>query len=647
MDLSQIRAFLAVAETGSFTKAAKLLHLSQPSISLKVKALEKHLNTSLIQRNQNKLRLTEQGEFTRSKLANILKEIDLLESHFKDIEDQKTNSITIYHESDFYLYAITQLLGQVESLIKGVKSVKTLQCESEQDVIENVAKQKYSLGLTKQHIQADGVSSFLLNNAEFMLLRKNHISDLQLSVDLSSLLSTKIWLPELESESLQLLKRRIKPLGLDIADFQYRSHVSESIMPQLIENSDDIGIRLCSQTEKLICQKVRINELSTPYGIFLLANKSVDSDFEALLTQLLVNQNSSRRELPIPMLKRSEQNSNLMPDEKTSKEYADSQSHINIGIQIRTIQTVVSGRAVQKLGLFETFLNDVNGSLSNKSHTVKWNDYKSAAPILSAIKAGKLDIAIIGDYAISHMANNVFNGEDQDVILVSFVSINPYGSGSNLFVRKDTGLKELQNFKNQSIAVPFLSTAHGSLLYNLNKRKILNTTRLININLENQDNKLGQTSEAKGMACFTPFDHFLEADHHYQKITDEVSTPFSFYGVVVRKEFATQNPYAIVSFLKAMLCSNYWFKSTTSSLQHLSRWTGVSESFVNSILGERNGNDCHYIPDMTIRQDWVKEYTEKIYIGKKSKRNEKSHPFIPEIETEFLDKAMKELGMFI
>ena len=55
MDLSQIRAFLAVAKEGSFTKASKLLNLSQPSISLKVKALEKDLGATLIIREQNNM----------------------------------------------------------------------------------------------------------------------------------------------------------------------------------------------------------------------------------------------------------------------------------------------------------------------------------------------------------------------------------------------------------------------------------------------------------------------------------------------------------------------------------------------------------------------------------------------------------------
>ena len=94
-----------------------------------------------------------------------------------------------------------------------------------------------------------------------------------------------------------------------------------------------------------------------------------------------------------------------------------------------------------------------------------------------------------------------------------------------------------------------------------------------------------------------------------------------------------------------MLCSNYWFRSTSSPLQHLSRWTGVSESFVHSILGKRNGKDCHYIPDMTIREDWIKEYTNNIFIDTSTKADQKQTSIMPEIEKDFLNKAMRDLGM--
>ena len=97
MDLSQIKAFLAVAEEGSFTRASKQLNLSQPSISLKVKALEKELGTNLIIREQNNLHLSPEGVFAAEKLSTVIKDLDSIRSYFDAIKRDCANKLTIYH----------------------------------------------------------------------------------------------------------------------------------------------------------------------------------------------------------------------------------------------------------------------------------------------------------------------------------------------------------------------------------------------------------------------------------------------------------------------------------------------------------------------------------------------------------------------
>lgn len=60
--LQQLRIFKAVATEKNFTKAAELLYLSQPSLSKQIKKLEKNLDTLLLNRENNKLSLTESGK---------------------------------------------------------------------------------------------------------------------------------------------------------------------------------------------------------------------------------------------------------------------------------------------------------------------------------------------------------------------------------------------------------------------------------------------------------------------------------------------------------------------------------------------------------------------------------------------------------
>lgn len=62
MRITHLRSFYAVAQAGSFTQAAKLLHVSQPTITSQVRFLEEHYNIELFHRRGRKAHLTEIGE---------------------------------------------------------------------------------------------------------------------------------------------------------------------------------------------------------------------------------------------------------------------------------------------------------------------------------------------------------------------------------------------------------------------------------------------------------------------------------------------------------------------------------------------------------------------------------------------------------
>ena len=61
LDWSLVSAFLAVADTGSLSAAARDLHITQPTIGRQIKALEAQLGLSLFQRNPRGLSLTDMG----------------------------------------------------------------------------------------------------------------------------------------------------------------------------------------------------------------------------------------------------------------------------------------------------------------------------------------------------------------------------------------------------------------------------------------------------------------------------------------------------------------------------------------------------------------------------------------------------------
>jgi DNA-binding transcriptional LysR family regulator len=62
LDAPSLAALLAVIDTGSFTEAAKLLHVSQPAVSLAIKRLEDKLGTALLVRTRKRVAPSRQGE---------------------------------------------------------------------------------------------------------------------------------------------------------------------------------------------------------------------------------------------------------------------------------------------------------------------------------------------------------------------------------------------------------------------------------------------------------------------------------------------------------------------------------------------------------------------------------------------------------
>lgn len=75
-NLNDLRAFLLVAETGSFTKAAARMGVSQSALSYTVRSLENQLKIKLLERTTRSVATTSAGEELRRKIKPLFSEID-------------------------------------------------------------------------------------------------------------------------------------------------------------------------------------------------------------------------------------------------------------------------------------------------------------------------------------------------------------------------------------------------------------------------------------------------------------------------------------------------------------------------------------------------------------------------------------------
>ena len=93
--LHQLLIFLKVSETGSITKAAEELHLTQPAVSIQLKNLKQHFDIPLIEVVNKKVYITEFGRELINTSKRILAEIDLIEQHTMAIKGKLTGKLNI------------------------------------------------------------------------------------------------------------------------------------------------------------------------------------------------------------------------------------------------------------------------------------------------------------------------------------------------------------------------------------------------------------------------------------------------------------------------------------------------------------------------------------------------------------------------
>ena len=95
MELRVLRYFLAVAREENITKAAALLHVTQPTLSRQIQQLEEELGVKLFRRSQYRVILTDDGMLLRRRAQEIVELADKAQRELRHTEAELTGEIAI------------------------------------------------------------------------------------------------------------------------------------------------------------------------------------------------------------------------------------------------------------------------------------------------------------------------------------------------------------------------------------------------------------------------------------------------------------------------------------------------------------------------------------------------------------------------
>ena len=146
MNLKQLEAFVQVAEGGSFSKAAKQLFLTQPTISAHISSLEKELNARLFVRNTKEVKLSDDGKELYRYARQMIDLQKKIEERFETGKSESKHLITIAASTIPAQYLLPEILMKFNERYPK-EQVKLLETDSSQ-VVTKIIDHMVDVGFT-------------------------------------------------------------------------------------------------------------------------------------------------------------------------------------------------------------------------------------------------------------------------------------------------------------------------------------------------------------------------------------------------------------------------------------------------------------------------------------------------------------------
>jgi DNA-binding transcriptional LysR family regulator len=145
INLNQLRVFYLAAREENMTRAADILCISQPAVTMQIKALEYALGLKLIRKSGKDFQLTEVGDDLFAYAVKIFDIVDEMEHSLKGHTELTKGSLTLGTTRSFARHLMPGLLSRFQERYPGVKV--SLKVGSSREIADGLIAFKYDLGI--------------------------------------------------------------------------------------------------------------------------------------------------------------------------------------------------------------------------------------------------------------------------------------------------------------------------------------------------------------------------------------------------------------------------------------------------------------------------------------------------------------------
>lgn len=253
MNLKQLEAFVQVAESGSFSKAAKQLYLTQPTVSAHISSLEKELDARLFVRNTKEVGLSEDGELLFGYAKQMIELEKKIEDAFCTKQEDENRPITIAASTIPAQYLLPKILARFVEKYPD-EQFRITETDSS-DVVEQIVKHTVDIGFTgtvleKKHCKyipfyRDELTVITPNNEKFARLQEE-------SDNLEWLKEEPVILREEGSGTRKEAEKQLRSIGIDMESLNVVASIgNQETIKKSVQNGIAVSIisRLAAEEE--------------------------------------------------------------------------------------------------------------------------------------------------------------------------------------------------------------------------------------------------------------------------------------------------------------------------------------------------------------------------------------------------------------
>ena len=241
MNFAQIKAFHAVALTGSFSAAAKQLHLTQPAVSLQMQALQRGYSAALIYRRGSETVLTEDGKQLLAITRRLFSVISETDEFLQQIDSMEQGTLRLGADSPSH---IINLAAKFHLLYPRIKI--TMKFGNTHEINTNILKHDIDVAILNQLEPHERLFSMpLFSSRLVVLVSKKNTWSKRKSIQLSELHGINLIRRERGSATRALIDKTLSEHSIEpnyAIEVDSREAVRESV-------AHDIGASLMQRSE--------------------------------------------------------------------------------------------------------------------------------------------------------------------------------------------------------------------------------------------------------------------------------------------------------------------------------------------------------------------------------------------------------------